>query len=523
MLHVLNVPKGTRFMSMNVGGGSFYQYPSRYQITHFFYRTSVVVLFPYPGAPTAFSERLDPGFLFQGATYGNLKDVEHLDLSGTIIPREYCGALSPKNPADTWKSPTCSTWLGLLVKRINGSTGLDYYTSICPYFATQGRTVDLVGDYTTSGKAYPWRASTAEFWPTTHVFCQLVYFDRTDLTTKPEVKCYCLKFSDDFTKFSQFQVSIDLAVSYRYAAWDSLVEAVRDRVHGDSILITPSVLTSSSAPELWADLPSRAFEWSGEVLDRSEVFSGELNPVWGDLAYDCYTQVQLWDNNAIAYGKDLAVITTALRSLVTSAKLLVGSKNPKAALKSLADLFLSFRYGWSLTCKDTLSLLEMDYARAYPQGSCKRSSSYSYFRNGYTMKARMSVYCQPYSNCISELAGFLQMIDLELTAENIWDLIPYSFVVDWVFNVGDLLKRWDVLGQLDRYNILLTGQTLEAMASMDASKIMRLSSMVGNVYAHYYKRAYTSDVILPSLASSRNSDQKFNNWLEGAALVVQRR
>jgi hypothetical protein len=114
------------------------------------------------------------------------------------------------------------------------------------------------------------------------------------------------------------------------------------------------------------------------------------------------------------------------------------------------------------------------------------------------------------------------MIDLEITAENIWDLIPYSFVVDWVVNVGGLLDRLDILSKLDSFDIFLTGRSLKASTSLAADKIWQLSSCAGTVLARYYKRDYTSDVFPPSLASSRLFNQNYSHWLEGSALAVQR-
>jgi hypothetical protein len=303
-----------------------------------------------------------------------------------------------------------------------------------------------------------------------------------------------------------------------------IAAAVETPVRGTSVTKTPS---AASVRTIYCERMDEPNPFSKEIrpfkfLEYTDVFRGKLNPVWGDLAYDCYSQIQLWDSNGLAYGRDLSRITIAVRDLVKSAKSILRLRSPKAAAKQMADLFLSFRYGWSLTCKDTLSLLEMDYERAYPHGRCKRSSSFTYFRDGVTITARMAIYCRPYSNCISELAGFLQMIDLEITAENIWDLIPYSFVVDWVVNVGGLLDRLDILSKLDSFDIFLTGRSLKASTSLAADKIWQLSSCAGTVLARYYKRDYTSDVFPPSLASSRLFNQNYSHWLEGSALAVQR-
>jgi hypothetical protein len=521
MLHVLDVPKGARFMVSSVVGGQLAPAPGKV-ISLYSYSSRMALLFPYPGAPIAFSSRYDPGFLQNGETYGNLKDVEHLNFTGTIMSKYAFDATSPKNPGSSWASPTHKTWFRTHVKEASGAESDSWFTNFLPYLASEGITNDIVASSSINEAMYPWKASAGAYWPMTHLLCHYWSCVRTDQTTSYSLNYKCWKFSDDFSKFISWTGQTTLPGSYRRESWDTLSEVIRDIVIGDSMLRVPSTLSSAASYQFWKTIGPLTYNLPEINLDRTEVFSGELNPVWGDLAYDCYSQIQLWDGNGLAYGRDLTLITRAIRDLVLSAKALFLSKNPVQALKTLADLFLSFRYGWSLTCKDTLDLLAMDYDRAYPLGRCKRSSSYTYYRNGYAIEARMSVYCLPYSKSVSELAGFLQMIDLEITAENIWDLIPYSFVVDWVVNVGDILDRLDMIAQLDRFNILLSGQTLKVSAPVDVSKIGRIPDMVGTVDATYYKRNYTTDTIPPSLISSRDSNQKFNHWLEGSALAIQR-
>lgn len=521
MLHVLDVPKGARFMTVSVTSGQLCEAPGKV-VNYYNQFIHLALLFPYPGAPVTFSQLYDPGFLQQGDTHGNLKDVEHLDFHGALCPRAMFDDLGPKDPDRPYLSPTHKVFFKTHVKTPRGLETDEWYSLFCPYLATLGSTRDLVASQTVGGVLYPWRSSVGVFWPLTTLGCLVYASDRTDLNTSFTVSYRCWKFSDDFTSVIVWSNSRLVKGTYRRESWEALIEEVRMSVIADAILRTPSTLCSTASYQYWKTPGVSIGTLPDMNLERGRVFRGELNPVWGDLAYDCYSQIQLWDGNGLAYGRDLTLITKAMRDLVVSAKALFLSKAPAKALKSLADLFLSFRYGWSLTCKDTLSLLLMDYDRAYPMGRCKRSSSYTYYRNGYAIEARMSVYCMPYSSSISELAGFLQMIDLEITAENIWDLIPYSFVVDWVVNVGDLLDRLDMIAQLDRFNILLTGQTLKVAAPVDLSKIEGLQNMVGTAYATYYKRVYTTDTITPSLISSRDSTGKFNHWIEGSALVLQR-
>jgi hypothetical protein len=43
----------------------------------------------------------------------------------------------------------------------------------------------------------------------------------------------------------------------------------------------------------------------------------------------------------------------------------------------------------------------------------------------------------------SELEGFLRVMGLRLTPEVIWNAIPFSFLVDWIYRVGDFLRQFD--------------------------------------------------------------------------------
>lgn len=43
----------------------------------------------------------------------------------------------------------------------------------------------------------------------------------------------------------------------------------------------------------------------------------------------------------------------------------------------------------------------------------------------------------------SDVYGFLAMVGVEPTASNIWDLVPYSFVVDWFTGISNVLEWFD--------------------------------------------------------------------------------
>lgn len=43
----------------------------------------------------------------------------------------------------------------------------------------------------------------------------------------------------------------------------------------------------------------------------------------------------------------------------------------------------------------------------------------------------------------SDVSEWLKAYGLSLTAYDVWDMIPYSFVVDWFLHIGDLISLWE--------------------------------------------------------------------------------
>lgn len=520
MLQLLNVPKGTRLMIPSITGSTVCEYPNLSTKGVYTNYSIPALQIPYPGSPVLGIQSYDLGWLANTNDHGGQKDVEHLDLDGVLIPRSMCRSVGPRKPSMT-ASPPCAQMFSLLLLQESDQKQYEtWLTDFVPYLGRSGcMRTRTVRNASTEPWA-PWKFSNGAFWPSHDCVVQYSYYGRIDTTRTYFATVRWMKFSSDFTGYVTGTKNVSLLAA-EIQQWTSPLDKLWYAIYSDYISATPAVgnvlrASFSTTADILADpLPT------SKILDRSYVLQGELNPVWGDLAYDCYSQIQLWNSNGLAYGRDLTLVTRAVRDLVKSAKALLISKSPSEAAKPLADLFLSFRYGWYLSAKDTISLLKADFERAYPMGRCKRSSSYTYFRNGYTIVARMSVYCRPYSDSVSALGDLLSMFDCDLSLQNIWDLIPYSFVIDWVVDVGGILDRLDMLGRLDSYRIFLTGQSLKVSALRAANEILQLDSMVGTVTVRYYKRNYTTDVIPPSLASSRTPSQN-EHWLEGTALVVQR-
>lgn len=102
------------------------------------------------------------------------------------------------------------------------------------------------------------------------------------------------------------------------------------------------------------------------------------------------------------------------------------------------NAWLAYRYQYTTTVSDLMeitstmnrlyALLSKRYIRSYGIG----------YNDGMTCHCCVVVDMGAY---IDSLGSYLKRLNLRLTLYNVWDMIPYSFVVDWFLNIGDILHQ----------------------------------------------------------------------------------
>lgn len=105
-------------------------------------------------------------------------------------------------------------------------------------------------------------------------------------------------------------------------------------------------------------------------------------------------------------------------------------------LGSAADAWLGYRYSYSTTKSDIQAV--SDFAnRLAALPTCIHSNGY--FKDGeYEYRASISVE----SSYLSSLVSLGEKWGLALDPLTAWDLVPYSFIVDWFLPVSRLLENW---------------------------------------------------------------------------------
>ena len=151
------------------------------------------------------------------------------------------------------------------------------------------------------------------------------------------------------------------------------------------------------------------------------------------LLDECISQTKFVDVNSLAYLKDAAEIGSMALSTIRAIKSL---DNPK----SWADLFLSVKYGWKMTIADTLELSE-----ALGRAAATAPRKYEKYHASCNENDWQEYLSFRVDNSASPGTSLRQLINWGIwpTAENLWDFVPFSFVVNWLTGVNGIMRAID--------------------------------------------------------------------------------
>lgn len=237
---------------------------------------------------------------------------------------------------------------------------------------------------------------------------------------------------------------------------------------------------------------------------------------YGELAMQASERVNANRVNMIAFLRDLRKPQEMIPKL----------RNLRQ-LKTLADNYLTVEYGILPTVSDVQTIF----------GAFRRLAPYV-DRNGFdtygakftatqesddkifTLEQRIKLAIDDEDSEFLVLLQRLESMGTLPTFENLWDLVPYSFVVDWIIDVGGFLERVDTRLRLMRLNIRYA--TMSRKVSVSGPLVWDSQSpYVGRVQWEQYHRWVSDQCPAPPL-SLQTTFQDFSHWLESGALLTQR-
>lgn len=257
----------------------------------------------------------------------------------------------------------------------------------------------------------------------------------------------------------------------------------------------------------------------------------------GDLAQTAASNTKYVDINMPMYFSDFLKFKSTLEPFL---KLLRG----KIDAKGLANAYLSFRYGVKLTVKDTEELTEAyrkfkeselekespDYeelpfltTRARTSEAILRTSTLGYSTLVGTRYYNLKMYYDRRDDALSKFINEAMAWDVYPSLQNIWDYIPFSFVLDWFIGVENQLERMDHKGYIQTLRIYSTLVSTRDVFEVEAWTVVQQPPGVvvcGNLNIAIYSRKVWP--YPPQPISRFDVPQSFNSWIEGTALFIQR-
>jgi hypothetical protein len=207
-----------------------------------------------------------------------------------------------------------------------------------------------------------------------------------------------------------------------------------------------------------------------------------------------------------------------------------------ASPSSWAEVFLWFKYGILPTISDAKEIIKafiacekmswVDVARKYARSATKYASTYpegeTLRGNTVTHLVNARVTARPdlqVENFLQALILYLQSVNIVPSARNIWQLVPYSFVVDWFINTKTLMKFADWQYQTCQYRLeqlILSHKRSVTVPATDyfpgASGLVEIVTYNRTLHSKFPPSTFSGGVLDPS-----------THWLEGVALIVSRK
>jgi hypothetical protein len=289
-------------------------------------------------------------------------------------------------------------------------------------------------------------------------------------------------------------------------------------------------------------LTSSALSRIREVVDNA-VYPRGSHSVWSDLQNTATQAAYIISNNMWMFVRDMANLKEDFQSLLDAGKKAYKSysgfaRSPnlragKAAAVSTANVYLPVKYGYGLTVSE---------AHGIGQKLLTIGEKYRRLFGVFQMRARQTVQTtlgpvrccylanvHLKDNAFSQLYGAIFNSGFYLTLKDAWDFIPYSFCVDWVVSVGDLVAAIDAKGyraNLDADAVLHTTIFDNAVPQLqlwlDLYDLLPETSLA--VRVSYYDRQVgrVFDPTPIALDTPLAEGQHFSHFTEATALFVQR-
>lgn len=158
----------------------------------------------------------------------------------------------------------------------------------------------------------------------------------------------------------------------------------------------------------------------------------------GELSAKAIQGVEFFSGNGQALIHDVANLNDSFTSTLNDIKGM-----SKGRLKAFASAYLSVHYGYKLLASDIKELSDELIRYSGMNNTTSVTAGESYIEDGITYTDRVEIFYEMFGNLPSDLSKLSYLLDITPSFHTIWDSIPFSFLVDWCTNIGELCSGID--------------------------------------------------------------------------------
>lgn len=250
-----------------------------------------------------------------------------------------------------------------------------------------------------------------------------------------------------------------------------------------------------------------------------------------NLTVDIIDGLKIWDGNGFEFLSDV----NAVRQIVDVAKLALSIKKG-AILKDLSSLYLSANFGALNTLRDYRSIADsisdelsrcyMARGRMYRKQQARGSLTVPFLGSDFVCHNNMTAYVCGQSQDTRRLMNAFKSLDsigLYPDRAAVWELVPFSFVLDWFSNLGDILQRRDAMYWRQYYDIAAVIGSYKLEGDVYPTSDNPDYLVRGGIHISLYNRFVERELPQPVVDLDVHLPHGVHQWVTGAALVVQKR
>lgn len=259
---------------------------------------------------------------------------------------------------------------------------------------------------------------------------------------------------------------------------------------------------------------------------KGRITVGMPSLVKKNLTKNCLRNFQYFSINSIAYLEDIWKLKRSLKPLIDL-------RRKPLSPKTWANLWLAYRYGIRLFISDSLEIAKawqrerkMDWRKLYHTVRSREEKGRTPIGSqAYDKSYHMKVYVYPddLSN-FEKIYYYLRRVDLWPSLENVWDLIPFSFVVDWFIPIDKYLK--DIDRSVDSVLFRAKKVLFSVKSVLKEGTLFAESGICVHLYSKSYHRWHENRIPFWNSLTDHALGQGLNDSIhviDAVSLAIQRR